>query len=101
MLVRAPCRAVLIAAMWYLGARAVDGFVAGGLSATLRLRGPRRPDDASSRARWHPGVSMAVTDADTWVRPPPRGKRDIVFGTLVTASNPVSPKHDENCSLVR
>ncbi len=90
----------MVAALWCLCARAVDGFVAGGSSATLRLRGPRQPGDASSRARWHP-VSMAFSDADTWVRPPPRGKRDIVFGTLVTASNPVSPKHDENCSLVR
>jgi len=46
-------------------------------------------------------LHMAVSgDTDTWVRPEPRGKRDIIFGTLVTASQPVAPEHDEGCNLV-
>jgi len=46
-------------------------------------------------------LHMAVSgDTDTWVRPEPRGKRDIIFGTLVTASQPVAKEHDEGCNLV-
>mmetsp|Transcript_53688 Transcript_53688/g.78663 ORF Transcript_53688/g.78663 Transcript_53688/m.78663 type:complete len:268 (+) Transcript_53688:50-853(+) len=45
-------------------------------------------------------LHMAVSgDTDTWVRPEPRGKRDIIFGTLVTASQPVAKEHDEGCNL--
>lgn len=36
---------------------------------------------------------------DTWVRPKPRGKRDIIFGSQIKSSQPVAPKHDEGCNL--
>ena len=44
-------------------------------------------------------VRMALTEEDTFVRPTARGKRDIVFGTRITSSCPVAPKHDEGCHL--
>jgi hypothetical protein len=44
---------------------------------------------------------MQVTEEDTFVRPSARGKRDIVFGTSITTSCPVAPKHDDGCNLVR
>lgn len=43
---------------------------------------------------------MEVADADTWARPEPRGKRDIIFGTRISSSFPVAPKiDDEGCNL--
>ncbi|EKX37995.1 hypothetical protein GUITHDRAFT_115755 [Guillardia theta CCMP2712] len=37
--------------------------------------------------------------SDIWVRPSPRGRKDIVFGAKVVSNIAVSPKHDEGCSL--
>ena len=55
---------------------------------------------AAGRAGHRSPLLMQVTEKDTFVRPSARGKRDIVFGTSVTTSCPVAPKHDEGFNLV-
>ena len=110
-------RNVLIAAVLLSGISAVQGFVAGALArqvwprstpigaAADRPPAVRVSELAGSRASLRPlsrqCFQMAVTDSDSWVRPPPRGKRDIVFGCRVSANNPVAPRHDDGCDLVR
>jgi hypothetical protein len=66
---------------------------------TLRARVVSLPSQQRTPLVAVKGLRMATTEADSWVRPAPRGKRDIVFGSRLSTSCPVSPAHDEGCNL--
>lgn len=44
-------------------------------------------------------MGQTFSEEPKWVRPAPKGKRDIVIGTKVNTAIPVATKHDEGCSL--
>lgn len=85
---------LLTAALVCFGTPAVEGFSNGGFASSWQL-----PTASARRHSSSFSPKMAVTDADTWARPEPRGKRDIIFGTRISSSFPVAPKHDEGCNL--
>lgn len=98
-----PRRGLLLAAaLVCCGTPAAEGFTNGGFVAGWQLPGdvPARRLAGFQSLRTVNALKMAVTDADTWKRPEPRGKRDITFGTRISSSYPVAPKHDEGCNLV-
>jgi hypothetical protein len=68
------------------------------LSAT-RLDSSRKfPVLRNRNTHIHMGPSTTSEELK-WVRPAPKGKRDIVIGTRVNTATPVAPKHDEGCEL--
>jgi len=54
-----------------------------------------RMSDSGSRA----GGRTEGEPGSTWMRPPPRGKRDVVIGTRINTAVPVGGGGDEGCSL--
>jgi hypothetical protein len=42
---------------------------------------------------------QTTSEEPKWIRPAPKGKRDIIIGTRVNTATPVITKHDEGCEL--